>query len=492
MQLGNYAPVEPRDTPLARRFDVTWQAEYVPAEIKTVRKDSPTPASLSVPIVGSVPKFCKGWQFALSENAQTLIARDAFGRERWRLPLDRDRSNAGADPCGGRPAVPGRAHVRFSGRLLAVLVGTRVLMLDVLSEAESPPVLWTADLSARTYSMVFINRRVMHEPADGPMAFAGSRLFLYEGGGALNAVDPLPGELFWRRIGFPDDCELSGDDEFVTVQLPAGGDVFVIDAADGRIVAQRAIPQPFQRLGWFGTQMATARREQQAIEIASEDIARQTRRWSLRFPEGSLIAPCGSDEIAVLEPAAGRLQLIDSANGSIVFEAKTEPDAAVAEIAVTRRFERVIVLTKRGEPAGLIRVETDRTRSPVNGLAYGFDDQGNRIWSAAIRQQYADLQQPPGLPVLVLNATRIGLQGQRTHHVAILDVRTGQMLIEQRRLSEFEPIAINVDPELPSISIDCQGAKFLLTRSEKPLPALKADGLAEFAALARELPVAQP
>jgi outer membrane protein assembly factor BamB len=492
MELGAPTTVEPRDTPLARRFDVPWQAEYVPAEIKSVRKDSPTDASFSVPIIGSVPEFCKGWQFALSENAQTLVARDAFGQERWRLPLDRDRTNAGADPFGGRPASPGRAHVRFSGHLLAVLVGKRVLMLDLLSEAESPPVLWTADLSERTYSMVFINRRVMHEPADGPMAFAGSRLFLYEGDGALNAVDPLTGELFWRRIGFPDDCELSGDDEFVTVQLPGGGDVFVIDAADGRIVAQRAIPQPFQRLGWFGTQMVTARRQQQAIEITSEDLARETKRWSLRFPEASLIAQCGSNEIAVLEPAAGRLQLIDSADGSIVLEAKLEPDAAVADVAVTRHFERVVVLTKREEPAGLIRVETDRTRSPVNGLAYGFDDHGNRIWSAAIRQQYADLQQPPGLPVLALTATRIGFQGQRTHHVAVLDVRNGHLLIEQRRLSEFEPIAINVDSDLPSISIDCQGAKFLLTRSETPLPAPKNDGLAEFAALARELPVTQP
>ena len=482
MQLGKAGTDQHQPTfAFAEEFNVAWRADYIPEEIKSVPKDSAAAHSVNISIIGPVPASHAGWQFALADNIQSLVARDRIGREQWRLPLGSAGAGLGPDPFGSRPANAGRAHVRFSGHLMAVAVGTRVLMLDLLSEADPPPVLWAADLSERTYSVVIINRRVMNEAADGPMGFAGSRLFLYEGGGALNAVDPLTGDLLWRKIGIPDNCELSGDDEFVTVQLPAGGDVLVLDVDDGKVVAQRALPAMFERLGWFGTKIVTVRPVQQEVEVASEDVARGTHHWSVRFSENALVAPVGSDEIAVLEPAVGHLQLIKCADGSVTLEGKIDPDPAIVGLAVTRHFGKIVLFTKRNEPPGRIHVENDRTRSPVDGLTYAFDEHGNRIWSAAIRYQYVDLHQPSGLPVLTLTASRFSLQEQRTrtYHTAVLDVRNGQTLIEQRRLSEFQPIAINADPDARSISIDCRGAAFLLTPSDKPLPPPKADGLAE-------------
>ncbi len=203
------------------------------------------------------------------------------------------------------------------------------------------------------------------------------------------------------------------------------------------------------------------------------------------------MTPIGSSEIAVLEPAAGRLLLVRSDDGSIVFEAKTEADPAVAEIAVTRRFGRVVLFTKRHEGRS-VTVETDRTRAAVDGLAYGFDEQGSRLWSAVIRQQHVDLRQPSGLPVVLLTAKRVSSSYEASHHAAVLDVRNGQMLIEQRRVSEFQPIAFDVERASRTIAIACQGAKILLTPSSKPAPPVKADGLADLGSVQPELPVAQP
>jgi len=481
------------DAAVARSdFDVGWRAEYVPGEIKTGRVGPAAEMNVSIPVVGSVPESHSGWQFSLAANGRSLVACDSIGRERWRLSLTGEDSETEPDPFGGRHMSPGRAQVRFSAHLMAVVVGTRLWMLDVTSDAGPPPVLWTANLASRIYTNAFINRRVMNSPADGPIGFAGSDVLLYEGGGALYAVDPLTGDVFWRRAGIPDDCELSGDDEFVTLQLPSGGDVFVLDISDGRIVAQRALPEMFRRLAWVGTSIVTARPNQQTLEITSDDLARGEHRWSHRFSSEALVTPVDSGEIAVLEPAAGRLLLIRNDDGSIVFEARTEADPAVAEIAVTRRFGRILLFTTRREPAGPVRVETDRTRTAVDGLAYGFDGQGSRVWSTIVRQQHVDLQQPPGLPILLLTAKRYALGGQASHHAALLDVRNGHVLIEQRRASEFQPVSFDVAVASPQITIECQGARILLTPTSEPIAPAKADRLTDLADGQRDGPTAQP
>lgn len=493
LQLGAADAAEPTDAAaVAGDFDVGFRAEYVPGEIKNGRGASGTKFDIAVPIVGPVPSTHAGWQFALDEKLQTLVARDQIGRERWRVFLTDETSNVADDPFGGRNASPGRAQVRFSGHLLAVVAGPRLCMLDLLADAEAPPLLWRAELAGRIYTATFINRRVMNAPADGPIGFAGSEILLYEAGGALNAVEPLTGDILWRRIGISDDCELSGDDEFVTLQLPSGREVIVLDARDGRVVTQKVLPEVFQRLAWRGTNIVTSRPTEQGLEVTSDDVARGENRWSRRFSPAALVTPVGPKEIAVLEAAEGRLLLLNSSDGSITFEAKTVADPAAAEIAVTRRFGRVVLFTTRHEPAGLVTVRTDSTREAVDGLAYGFDEQGGRIWSAAVRRQFVDLQQPPGLPILLLTAKRVAANGEASHSAAVLDVRNGQMLFEKRRIGDYQPVAVNADVKSRSISIDCQGARILLTPSGQPLPAAKADSLADLAGVDREAPVSRP
>ncbi|MBA3312647.1 MAG: PQQ-binding-like beta-propeller repeat protein [Planctomycetota bacterium] len=474
-----YSAFEPAER---AAFEVSFRAEYLPDEIKSGRPATAAEASLPMRIVGPVPSAFRGWSFEVAANAWSFVARDARGRKRWEIPFQPNRR------FDGNHRGVSRAQIRFSGHLLAASAGTRVVMLDLTAQADRPAILWFGDLTDRNHDvaierLVMINGRTMADPADGPIGFAGARLFLYQSGSAVTAVEPLTGEVLWRRSALPLNCELSGDDEFVTLQMPGGDKVLVLDAIDGRPVAQRELPKAIARFAWSGTNFVTWRTADQALELDCHDVARDARVWSRSFADSALAAPLGTDEVAILDPAAGRLAVIRILDGGITFEAKTEPDSAVNDFGALRHFDQLVVFTRRSQPAVRMPFETARTQLPIDGLAYGFDasgdGKGTRLWSTVIRRQYVNVRQPSGLPILLLAANRNPFGGEPKHHAAVLDVRTGELLIEQGRPINFQPFGTNVDLEAGSIEIVTQGARFLLTPTDDPLPKPRSDGLAE-------------
>jgi hypothetical protein len=475
---------------LTKAFDVSYRTEYVPDEINSGRPPSkPILPSFPMRVVGSVPSEFAGWDFVLSASAGTVAAFDPIGRERWNLRLNAD------GPYEPNVQGIGRAQVRFSGHLLAASAGSRVVMADATDPESPPAVLWHANLADRRlapyYDQIQINRRAMSDPVDGPIGFAGAALFVYQAGSTVTAVEPISGAVVWRREGLPFNLEISGDEEFVTLQMPGGSGVAVLDAVDGHTVAERELPRTIARFGWIGTKVVLLHPANTAVELLCYDAARNEPVWSHRL--GSFVAPLGSDEVAIVDSATSRLSVVRLRDGVVVLEADLERDPLLAEFGAIRQFGRLIVFTRRNEPAGRIRVETDRSRLPVDGLTYGFDEHGVRLWSAAIRKQYVDLCQPSGLPVLLLSAKRHTLGGQPSHHAALLDVRTGEQLIEQSRQTEFQPFEVQADAEAHSIEFSAKGGRFVLTQDDGPLPPPRTDGLAELTRdVAGNAPVGSP
>src|SRR5262249_55520043 len=61
-------------------------------------------------------------------------------------------------------------------------------------------------------------------------------------GQELRCLDPLSGELIWKRTDLPAGCELFGDDQCVLAASLDEGSIYTISMADGEIVDHRKLP----------------------------------------------------------------------------------------------------------------------------------------------------------------------------------------------------------------------------------------------------------
>lgn len=75
---------------------------------------------------------------------------------------------------------------------------------------------------------------VRSQQATGMLGLVSPRLVAYYGRGEIVAVDPLTGELLWRRRGIPPQAGLYGGEERIYIVPRSGGEPFAVRAADGR------------------------------------------------------------------------------------------------------------------------------------------------------------------------------------------------------------------------------------------------------------------
>ncbi|HEX6986809.1 MAG TPA: hypothetical protein VF170_15635, partial [Planctomycetaceae bacterium] len=464
------------------RFDVTYRAEYVPDEIRSGRPATQVEGGFAVPAVGPLPVDLADWRFELDAQRRHLQARDPYGRVRWKLdvrpPAERD----------GPLRNIASAQVRACGHLLAFAAGTTLVVID-LSRPGEPRALWSRDLLDRRFADFAINRRILGEPrlgTPGLIGFAGAEALLYQSGSTVTAADPVTGETLWQRTGVPFGCELSGDDEFVVIQPPGGVEAFVGRIADGGEAAFRRTADHQQRLAWHGTRLVSWTATADGTRLACRDVAREADLWSYDFPNGTKLSTAPPGEAAVLDPKTGRLRVVRFEDGRTLLDAEIDADPSVERIQLLRSFGRTLLLTRR---AGRTNVERNAGLFESNGLAYAFDDAGRRLWSAAVTGLNAPLEQPAGLPVLYLAATIHAPDRPPSHRAAVLDVRTGRLLVDQKRERQLLPFEFRTDAGTGSVTIAVPDGRFVLTPADEPLPTPRAEGPGD---LPKAAPAATP
>ena len=453
-------------------FDRAYRGEFLPDEIKSGRDVPPVQNTFEVPVFGASPHGLAQWRFAIESSGQALVARDGAGRKQWKLNI---ASNEG-EPAGAQ--VLSRAQIRFSGHLMAVVAGMRLIVVDLLSDPGRPSVLWSRDLTDRGYGQIDINRRMMGNPASPyiPIGFAGRELLLYQIGNTVTAADPATGDTLWKRHRMPYGCELTGDRDFIVLQPLGSLECLVLRAGDGEGVAARETGGPNTHVAWQETQLITWQQTEGGWELVCQDIARQRELWSGHFPKTARRMPLASGEIAILDVLSGQFQLVRPTDGQLLLQGTIHPDPLIDRFLVMRTAGRWLLFTRHARPGSRIRVEADRSRFPVDGLAYAFDDAGRRLWSSVIERQYLSTDQPPGLPFLFLTARHHQAGERSMQRGAVLDVRTGELLVERERAQEFMPFETAADSSTGVVSIRVPEGRFLLAPGEIALPPPRSDG----------------
>ena len=408
-----------------------------------------------IPFYGNRPLPWRGWSFRLDNRRQFVIAVDDRGRERWRLTTVGDL----AVP-GGEARVPYAFegnYVRAAGHLLLVVLGNRFAVIDGLGDNRHPHVLWCRNLfEDKNGVQSRIVRLMPGAIGAGPGWFKitdstgrpighvgqlGSQRLTYQVGTAIEAADPVTGQVLWRRGGVPRGCRIYGTERFVCVEPDGRNEVLVLDAADGTAVATRTLPVTGELIARIGRCVVSRRETETSQLVTGFDMVSGKTAFEVKLAGDLRPVVVGHDGVGLLEPD-GRFRVIDAVKGRVRVDARLDSIFETPKsFMVLETPQRYLVMVNR--PTN-VRVRGTSTRAvTVHGAAWAIStsarSDGKPVaradWGPVkIEHQAIVVDQPLHLPVLafacrVYRPVQNVLQPRpRTEYgVLVLDVRTGKI-----------------------------------------------------------------
>lgn len=243
----------------------------------------------------------------------------------------------------------------------------------------------------------------------------------YLSGSDLVAVQPqtLDSHVQWRRSGVTPGSEICADSEYVILIPPLLDRLFVLRAADGVQIAERALPQgrvERQRADWGRLFLVTRTEPGSGTAPASQtwamyDPVTDKDAWSVTLAAGTLWAPVEGADLAFLEPD-GTFHLLDDQTGKPLWKAVLPtPTTTPKEFTVHTDQDRLYVHTWRPATPDQDRI-TETSLPPgravrVNGLVVALDRQDGKIqWSRSLEQQLFRPHLPVGSGMLAYAVQR--------------------------------------------------------------------------------------
>lgn len=488
-----FAALAPED-PVRRR--VEQPATWPDGAVEKVRgaNRSTVYRFFSCDLLGSAEPFFSGKQIQLDQGRSTLVARDGFGRELWSVSL--------AESGAALAINPGVVHAKVEGHLLLVSAGHTTFAIDTLLEGGGARVLWSRGLS-EVVPGVPLNTTV--HAGQIALPWGGHRVIVNDAYGQrtgllgnltsdyacltqdreLTALDPLTGEVLWRRGDIPPGVEVFGDDELLFAAASDGSEAYVLRPLDGHLVGRRQVPASGARMTSLGRQLLLWKAGGNTSAIELFDPWSGKTVWQRKFaraanegpPKATLI---GQEAVAVVE-ASGRFSLFDLPSGRTLIDAPIGPEPQVEAIYVLPsrdQYTLVVSRTWRNNRNGIyISSVPGGTNNPlIDGRVYGFDrTSGKLVWEQDVETQGLLLDQPAELPVLVF-ASRVyqrGIPGrpqsQTFYPVLCLDKRTGAVLHEERVASHFGSFEVSGDPDNHQVALRLLRESIQMTFTDRPI-----------------------
>ena len=471
-----------------------WKTGQVLA-VRTVNEERRTSVNTyPVPFSGPRPIAWHGWTFRLDNRRQYVVAYDDQGLERWRLTTVGDlavpRSEAKV------PYAFEGNYVRAAGHLLLVVLGNRFAVVDGLGDNQHPHVLWTRNLfEGKTGIQPRIIRLngarpgrpgwfKMTDPSGRPIGHVGtfgSGLVSYQVGTALQAADPLNGQVLWNRSGLPRGSRIHGADGFVFVEPTDRNEVLVLDAADGAAVATRTLPTRGEIIARMGRFVVTRRILDQKQIVAALDLVSGQTPFTMEVRGDLLPVAAENGDLAVLE-LGGRFVLVNPATGQRRIDAPLGPLDDCSGFHLLETPERFLLMVNR--PSNVRVRGTSNRAIPVHGRAWAFAKAVDRTagpilrpaWGpVTIEHQAIELDQPQHLPVLTF-VSRVYRPVQnvlnprpRTEYgVLVLDQRSGRIVHRESGTLPVSAMRARSDRQRQQITLEFYRSTVELTFTDRP------------------------
>lgn len=437
-------------------------------------------------------------QWLIGLDSSELVGRNGSGGDVLRLSFDQNRW-----PTPYRDS--NLAYAARVGHLLYVAVGGQIVAVDGRQQGVAFEPLWQTDSWIRTdqpqgrrgggtRALAVASRRPIYHPwsprkrISGAMVPGGISLgpatprgVVYQDQNELRCVDPLSGELLWKRTNIPPGSELFGDRELIFAADANERIAQVVRMIDGELVATRELPQN-EWLVTAGRNVAElgfrTTRQNRVLTLRIHDVWSQDVLHESDYSFASRATVVEPYSIAIYEPS-GHFQLIDARTGRIVFDKQLEPVPDVHSIhTVLSGDELVLLLTspvqqKQFSPIG----QPDYPL--INGLVYGLSlARGEMLWPgpATVRHRGIVLSQPTEIPFLVFaeqKMTRDAAAGGGARlRVLCLDKRTGQTVYRNENLPATSAgrFRIRADRTASTVVLETATGKIQLTVTDRPRP----------------------
>ena len=425
-------------------------------------------------IVSRSGTLLAGWSFETDPAGTLLMARDASGVLRWKLPLPVDGEFSDPD----LRSVPVSCQVHVRDNWLAVSRVTYFVVIDV-SSAPSPRVVWQqllkpAGISAANFQQqmrVRVNGRITTRPSGsfGQVIGVTRETVIYTVGTKLLAGDLETGRLAWSRQepGFS-QVDASADDRVIAITGKVGGqEVQLLRTLDGARIAKRSA-QPLS-LWTRGARQLVRRASAPKMVFELLDLERDAVVWRHECSADTQVTVVDDEDVAFLEPN-GQLLMARLSDKRERYRAQLPLKlGALAQswVAVQRSAGRDIILageSYRHRATQIVPFDLASTQ-----MATAFDGQvcavssidGRVLWTRSVEKAAFDRTQPAGLPVLLLASRQIDGRNagnpflQRFRMTAtIIDKQTGNEVYSTDETAPSQAPRFEPDPERGRIVVN--------------------------------------
>jgi hypothetical protein len=267
------------------------------------------------------------------------------------------------------------------------------------------------------------------------------------GRGEIVALDPVSGDVLWRRRGIAPQTMVHGDQDVLYIVPQDAGGAFAVRAGDGRRVEREGLSDLVKDgLAVIdGTVVAADRNAARTVlgarsatfRVRAVEPATSAQRWSQEFPDQCRLSLIGRDELFVLAPD-GACEVLDLARGTRTLLGRLPEELAKAtQVHAVADAEHVYLTIDHLRNNAFSYVSSPAIR--VNGTIAAFSrERGELAWQQKVENQNLLLSQFAHSPLLVCTAfqseQRRNVHVQTVRLVAI-DKRTGRIVAEMNRPS---------------------------------------------------------
>jgi hypothetical protein len=458
-----------------------------------------------VPIDGDLGPYFYDVSVSIDQRTpQSILGRDAYGRERFRVPL--------FPPQG--PQQRYFFHRSFSygavnAHLLLVSVGYQIVAIDALGRNQdaSRNVLWRQELTdelpgvhpyrgvrARPVQLPGQGARYRAEDTQGrPLGLMGPVLengVTFQRASDLICADPIRGDTLWVRHDIPPGSDLFGDDQ-VLLCVPPGSNERQVEAIalgplDGTELGKCQVPlmgHGWKRIATLGRRVLEWNEGDESSSLALTDPWEQRTVWSRTFSGPSESRPA----IWLLENRAvgvfqrsGKFVLLNLADGQAQIEQQLLPEPELSGIYLIGSGDQIFLMTHVGQTAGKpnqLVTSVSAGRTVVTGHLYAFDRHtGRSQWPvpAYLEQRGLSLSQPGNIPLLVFVEQVASVQGGNrrvpTTTVLCLDKRTGRPVHEASGLPRLTGgFVVEGDPEQQTVTVSLESMELRFKFLDQPV-----------------------
>lgn len=403
---------------------------------------------------------------------------DEFGRSRGELTGDATLNSSSFRQGVVQARQLGPALFLWTGTSVHAfeLGGTENKSLWSIQLNDNNSQTWQSRIAARRVNrmqVVFVGRGGSRQDNRWWPLIVQPSYVCYQRGRELQAVEPLTGQLLWKRDDDSAlDCDLVGDESIACAIDAETGTARILDAVDGRLLGRRQLPPRNQWLAFAGRHLIL--QDETTHEIRSIDLKSDQESW--KIAQSGRTWQIDETNLAMLD-GQGHFSVVDLRNGRETFNAQVElATQKLEDMVVLEAFDRYLVFASLPSDQQMGFMQVYRGQVVVNGPCFAINRRtGKTDWTRTLSDQVVTIARPNNLPAMTAfrsvqeqapAANGQGFALTAKLYLQVLNTRSGALEVEETGTGFFQPPSMVLNPTKHTIEFRYANKSLKLNFSE--------------------------